>query len=153
MLHRLSCLSLCLVTLACHETVSPAPATYSSLPDIVTDRVEYAPTEHVIVTVRNDTEQDFFDDHCSGGIEGYNHQLRAWNGSFGMSRACCTSNSNARLSREVRIAAHSTHTDTLFINSAAYAGDWRVHLRLLDSRGIALPDSAQLSPVFRVYKP
>ncbi len=151
MLRRLFCLSLSLASLACREAT--APLVRHSLPEILTDRADYQPGDVVIITVRNDTEQDFYDDHCSGSVEGFYHPVGGWNGSFGMARICLWPDPAAWRSYSRRIAPQTTHRDTMWVNSSAYEGDWRVHLRLRDSVGTILPESASVSNTFRVYRP
>jgi hypothetical protein len=111
--------------------------------------VAYVPVEPIIVTTVNQSGRTIYDDHCGGGVQGY-ELLRRWDASFGVSRACLWRDGSGPRSYGVAIPAGASHVDTLHVNSEAYTGTWRVELYLRDANGARLPLGDRVSNTFRV---
>ena len=152
MKHRLM-YSVALVALsACGEVARPVDVPLSSL-QVRTDRTEYRPLELIFVTTTNQTARPIYDDHCAGAVQG-SQSPRQWSASYGTVRGGCYWPEESRWREySVVIPPGAVHVDTFHVNSLAYAGTWRVELRLRDDAGKVLSESQRISNTFRVQVP
>lgn len=119
---------------------------------IRTERSEYRPLEWIVVTTRNVAGTPVYDDHCGGEVQGLEF-LGRWNASYGTGRACLWPDPAKWRSYSVVIPPGAVHVDSFHVNGRAYAGTWRVELRLRDESGALLPEEQRVSNTFRVDIP
>lgn len=144
---RAFALALALAFLGCRDAAGPEVA--DGTVGIRTERTAYRPLDPVYVRTTNRTARTVYDDHCAGGLEGFEF-LHEWNGSYGFGRACLWPEPDAWRTHSVAIPPGATHVDTLYVNGQAYSGTWRVALSLRDGAGDALPAAQRVSNTFRV---
>ncbi len=139
--------------LACAAAAGCRGAAESGVPDgrvgVRVDRGSYRPLDMVVVTTTNRSPRTVYDDHCGGGIEGFEY-LKRWNGSFGAGRGCTEPGEGGGWAHDVAIAPGAAHRDTLFVSAQAYTGTWRAALSLRDGAGALLPEPERTSGTFRV---
>ncbi len=139
----------CLALAACHAPSGPNDATVSLT--MFTDRMEYRPLDQIIVTTTNQGGGVVYDDHYTGGVQGFEY-LGRWNGSYGESRACVDFG-GAQRAFGIPIPVGTTHVDTFHVNSQSYAGTWRVELGLRDETGALVAEDRRISNTFHVTRP
>jgi hypothetical protein len=133
----------CFLVFGCADSAGPALDSIA----IQTDRVEYEPVQLIIVTTTNRSGSTVYDDHCSGGTEGY-ELLRRWNGSYGAGRAC--TDATSRTNPGVAIPSGTVHSDTFHVNGQSYTGTWRVNLALRMGNGALISEALRVSNTFHV---
>lgn len=132
------------IGIGCTESTKPT----DRLIDVSTDRINYRPYDRIVVSTRVATADTTFDDHCGGGVEGFEY-LGTWNGSFGGGRTCLRGQPVAGRDR-IPIPPGTVHMDTFYVNERAYTGTWRVELWLRDRAGVLFPLEQRVSNTFRV---
>ena len=107
------------------------------------------PLDPVVARISNNSGVTIYESLCGGQIEGWGYVPGKWNGSYGSGRGCDLE--SLTLKRNYRaIQPGATVLDTFYINSRAYAGQWRFNFVLQDPNGDLLPLEKRVSQAFTV---
>jgi hypothetical protein len=127
------------------------PIDEASLRVEVAALVEIArPMDLVVARITNLSAEVVYENLCDGGIEGL--QFGAWNGSYGVNRACPYAAGQDSWSGLRPIDPGMSVLDTFFVNHQAYAGQWRFKFDLQDRDGDLLPLDQRVSQPFTVIR-
>lgn len=147
-------LGLCLAGLVgCAASTEVVPPINEAALDVqvLADAARYRPLDAVVVRVHNRSDETVYENRCDGSLEGFGFIPGQWNGSYGSARVCLFDAGQAPTGPGfLAIAPGASVVDTFFVNSQAYAGQWRVRLDLRDADNDPLPLARRVSAAFTV---
>jgi hypothetical protein len=121
--------------------------------EICIDRSRYTPGDVVMYTISNGLPREVYEDLCTGGTEGRRSPGDAWGGNFGAERMCDYFVDHEAILRSMRpLPRGELITDMSRVNGRAYAGEWRLRLKVLNAGGYPIRNEPFTSPVFTVVR-